>query len=339
MKVGVLVVAYNAETTLRWVLDRIPSPLRSELVEVLVMDDHSGDAHVRRRPRVHRRRCRHPADDRAARGQPRLRRQPEGRLPLRHRSRLGHRGPAARRRSVRAGDDARSPRAVRRRRRRCGVRLAHARPGRGPPRRDAAVQVRRQPHPDPHPERDRRRPAERVALGLPRLPGVGAGRPAVRRQQRRVRLRHRDHPAAARCRIGGSSRCRSPRTTATRSRASTASPTPATSCSTRSATASGEVGFGARRPRAQGRALRVQAVAGQFARHRARTRSGRRSLAGARRRVRARLGRRRTAPPRASRHGGRPARRRGRDRADRPLLRGRPRTRSPRRGREAVSTS
>ncbi len=43
-KVGVLVVAYNAETTLRWVLDRIPSPLRSELVEVLVMDDHSGDA-------------------------------------------------------------------------------------------------------------------------------------------------------------------------------------------------------------------------------------------------------------------------------------------------------
>ena len=39
-----LVVAYNAETTLRWVLDRIPSPLRSELVEVLVMDDHSGDA-------------------------------------------------------------------------------------------------------------------------------------------------------------------------------------------------------------------------------------------------------------------------------------------------------
>jgi len=44
VKVGVLVVAYNAETTLRWVLDRIPSPLRSELVEVLVMDDHSGDA-------------------------------------------------------------------------------------------------------------------------------------------------------------------------------------------------------------------------------------------------------------------------------------------------------
>jgi 2-polyprenyl-3-methyl-5-hydroxy-6-metoxy-1,4-benzoquinol methylase len=44
MKVGVLVVAYNAESTLRWVLDRIPIELRTDLVEVLVMDDHSADA-------------------------------------------------------------------------------------------------------------------------------------------------------------------------------------------------------------------------------------------------------------------------------------------------------
>jgi glycosyltransferase involved in cell wall biosynthesis len=44
VKVGVLVVAYNAEATLRWVLDRIPASLRSELVEVLVMDDHSADS-------------------------------------------------------------------------------------------------------------------------------------------------------------------------------------------------------------------------------------------------------------------------------------------------------
>ena len=43
MKVGVLVVAYNAESTLRWVLDRIPPELRTDLVEVLVMDDHSAD--------------------------------------------------------------------------------------------------------------------------------------------------------------------------------------------------------------------------------------------------------------------------------------------------------
>ncbi|MGZ0193686.1 MAG: glycosyltransferase, partial [Acidimicrobiales bacterium] len=43
MKVGVLVVAYEAQDTLRWVLDRIPTELRSQLAEVLVMDDHSSD--------------------------------------------------------------------------------------------------------------------------------------------------------------------------------------------------------------------------------------------------------------------------------------------------------
>jgi len=44
VKVGVLVVAYNAESTLQWVLDRIPGELRAELAEVLVMDDHSSDS-------------------------------------------------------------------------------------------------------------------------------------------------------------------------------------------------------------------------------------------------------------------------------------------------------
>jgi 2-polyprenyl-3-methyl-5-hydroxy-6-metoxy-1,4-benzoquinol methylase len=44
VKIGVLVVAYNAESTLHWVLDRIPAGLRTELTEVVVMDDHSGDA-------------------------------------------------------------------------------------------------------------------------------------------------------------------------------------------------------------------------------------------------------------------------------------------------------
>lgn len=43
MKVGVLVVAYNAQSTLRWVLDRIPAAVRRDLAEVLVMDDHSTD--------------------------------------------------------------------------------------------------------------------------------------------------------------------------------------------------------------------------------------------------------------------------------------------------------
>lgn len=44
MKVGVLVVAYNAETTLIDVLDRITPPMRARLAEVLVQDDHSTDS-------------------------------------------------------------------------------------------------------------------------------------------------------------------------------------------------------------------------------------------------------------------------------------------------------
>jgi glycosyltransferase involved in cell wall biosynthesis len=47
VKIGVLVVAYNAESTLRWVLDRIPPELRGDLTEVLVMDDCSVDETVR----------------------------------------------------------------------------------------------------------------------------------------------------------------------------------------------------------------------------------------------------------------------------------------------------
>jgi glycosyltransferase involved in cell wall biosynthesis len=44
MKVGVLVVAYNAETTLVDVLDRISPQIHDRLAEVLVQDDHSTDA-------------------------------------------------------------------------------------------------------------------------------------------------------------------------------------------------------------------------------------------------------------------------------------------------------
>jgi glycosyltransferase involved in cell wall biosynthesis len=43
MKIGVLVVAYNAETTLASVLDRIPAEMRARVAEVLVQDDHSTD--------------------------------------------------------------------------------------------------------------------------------------------------------------------------------------------------------------------------------------------------------------------------------------------------------
>jgi hypothetical protein len=43
-RIGVLVVAYNAETTLAQVLDRIPESFRPEITAVVVADDHSQDA-------------------------------------------------------------------------------------------------------------------------------------------------------------------------------------------------------------------------------------------------------------------------------------------------------
>ena len=39
-----LVVAYNAASTLAKVLDRIPAELRPEIEEVIVSDDHSQDS-------------------------------------------------------------------------------------------------------------------------------------------------------------------------------------------------------------------------------------------------------------------------------------------------------
>lgn len=44
MRIGVLIVAYNAASTLRDVLDRLPSSFRSRLAEVVVCDDASDDA-------------------------------------------------------------------------------------------------------------------------------------------------------------------------------------------------------------------------------------------------------------------------------------------------------
>src|SRR6202790_2947513 len=43
-RIGVLVVAYNAATTLAKVLDRIPADLRPDIEEVIVSDDHSQDS-------------------------------------------------------------------------------------------------------------------------------------------------------------------------------------------------------------------------------------------------------------------------------------------------------
>ena len=43
-RIGILVVAYNAASTLAKVLDRIPEEIRSEIEEVIVSDDHSQDS-------------------------------------------------------------------------------------------------------------------------------------------------------------------------------------------------------------------------------------------------------------------------------------------------------
>ena len=43
LRIGILVVAYNAATTLRSVLARIPEPVRPRITSVLVSDDHSVD--------------------------------------------------------------------------------------------------------------------------------------------------------------------------------------------------------------------------------------------------------------------------------------------------------
>lgn len=59
MRTGVLVVAYNAEATLEWVLSRVPEDVWTRLDTVLVLDDcsfdstyHVGLTHLERRPHL-----------------------------------------------------------------------------------------------------------------------------------------------------------------------------------------------------------------------------------------------------------------------------------------------
>ena len=42
-RIGILVVAYNAESTLRATLDRVPVGFRERIAEVIVLDDASHD--------------------------------------------------------------------------------------------------------------------------------------------------------------------------------------------------------------------------------------------------------------------------------------------------------
>ena len=130
-RIGILVVAYNAASTLASVLDRIPDDFVPRVAKVLVSDDYSHDAtYLVGLGYQQLERC-VPARDHPPPEQPRLRRQPEGRLPLGDRAGPRHRRAAARRRSVRARAPARDRRAARARRVRRGVRLAHDGQGRG----------------------------------------------------------------------------------------------------------------------------------------------------------------------------------------------------------------
>jgi glycosyltransferase involved in cell wall biosynthesis len=42
-KIAIFVIAYNAEKTLKWVIDRIPQDVKDKVAEIFVFDDHSPD--------------------------------------------------------------------------------------------------------------------------------------------------------------------------------------------------------------------------------------------------------------------------------------------------------
>ena len=130
--------------------------------------------------------------------QPRLRRQPEGRVPHGHRARARHRRAAPRRRPVRAGVPARPDGAAGARRVRRRVRVTDATPGRGPTRGHAPLQVPRQPCAHHVRERHAGDQPKRVPLRVPGVPGGRPRSPSLRGQHRRLPLRHPDHHPAAR---------------------------------------------------------------------------------------------------------------------------------------------
>ena len=196
----ILIVAYNAETTIQDVLARVPPSIADDYaVEVLVIDDASTDDTFERGHEVAvAGDVPVPAHGPVQPGQPGLRRQPEDRLFLRHPERLRFRRPAPRRRAVRARMPAGPAPPVAGRRGGCVLRLAHDGEGGGAQRRDAALQVRRQPHPELVREPDAADVADRVPLRLPALLRSGAEAGALRAKHQRLPLRHGDHhPAPA----------------------------------------------------------------------------------------------------------------------------------------------
>jgi glycosyltransferase involved in cell wall biosynthesis len=94
-RIGILVVAYNAASTLDKVLDRIPAEVRPDIEEVIVSDDHSQDSTYlvglgyQQLSDLPITLIRQPTNLGYGGNQ-------NGRLPARHRARTGHRRHVAR---------------------------------------------------------------------------------------------------------------------------------------------------------------------------------------------------------------------------------------------------
>ena len=95
-RIGVLVVAYNAASTLAKTLDRIPDEFRSQISEVFVCDDASPDRTYLVGLGYQQTQRDLPVSVIRHENEPRLRRQPEGRLPAAIGARPRHHRAAAR---------------------------------------------------------------------------------------------------------------------------------------------------------------------------------------------------------------------------------------------------
>ncbi len=199
-RVGILVVAYNAVSTLADVLERIPPSLSDVIDVVLAWRRLLERQHLRGRSRIPTHTRLVSDRRRQATPEPRLRRQSEIRLSVVRATRRRPRRAPPRRRSVRtrgaAGDDRSAPGGARRRR----PWIADARRGRRPPGWDAAVQVHRQQDPDQVSKQGLRARALRMALRVSRIQRRRVGKDPVRGEQRLVRFRHRGAAAALRLR-------------------------------------------------------------------------------------------------------------------------------------------
>ena len=197
-RIGVLVVAYNAASTLVSTLERLPDAFRRQVDHVLVSDDCSQDDtyEVGRAVRQRHRPCRMTV--------------------IRHEQNLGYGG------NQKAGyewaishgldivvllhgdgqyapeciEDLVAPLLSGEADAVFGSRMMSQ--GWRPCGRHAALQVRRQPDPDALPEHMVGLDLTRVAQRLPRLPRRRARGPRPRVLHQRLRLRHRDHPRTAR---------------------------------------------------------------------------------------------------------------------------------------------